>query len=82
MSDRTTRTIQIALPGGRTSPDSVAQLIDIIVSKGLEPSERIDSIKAVFGSMSETFTMEVTVSAPLMITPRDQTRHEVDERRM
>ena len=64
MPGRITRTLHVVLPGGRTSPDSVAQLIDTIFSKGLEAGERIESIRGNMAEMGETFTMEVVVSAP------------------
>ncbi len=64
MTGRITRTLHITLPGGRTSPDSVAQLIDTIFSKGLENGERVDSIKGNIADMGETFSMEVVLSTP------------------
>jgi hypothetical protein len=71
------------LPGGRTSPESLAQIIDTVFSKGLEPGERIDSIKASFGSLSESMTIEIAISGPAYKEPQDsRSRDAVDERRM
>jgi hypothetical protein len=64
MSERITRTIQIALPGGRTSAESIAQIIDTLFTKGLEDGERVESIVGNFGDMAETLTLKITVSAP------------------
>jgi hypothetical protein len=63
MSERITRTIQIALPGGRTSADSLAQIIDTLFTKGLDEGERVESIVANFADMAETLTLKVTVSS-------------------
>ena len=65
MTDRTTRTIQIALPGGRTSPESLAAIIDTIFSKGIERGERVESVRASIGSMAETMTIDVLISTPV-----------------
>ena len=65
MTDRTTRTIQIALPGGRTSPESLAAIIDTIFSKGIVRGERVESVRASMGSMAETMTIDVLISVPL-----------------
>jgi hypothetical protein len=64
MSERITRTIHIALPGGRTSAESIAQILDTLFTKGLEDGERVDAIVGGFGDMAETLTLNVTVSAP------------------
>ena len=64
MSERITRTIQIALPGGRTSAESIAQIINTLFTKGLEDGERVESIVGNFGDMAETLTLKITVSAP------------------
>ncbi|MCL4506836.1 MAG: hypothetical protein M1434_15210 [Chloroflexi bacterium] len=80
MTDRTTRTIQIVLPGGRTSPESLADIIDTIFGKGVERGERIDSVRAYMGSMAETMTIDVVLSAPVNTgSPFDH--DSVDDRR-
>lgn len=80
MSDRTTRTIQIVVPGGRTSSESLSAIIDTIFSKGVERGERIESIRAYMGSMAETMTIDVVLSAPVnAANPFDH--DSVDDRR-
>lgn len=81
MTVRNTRSIFITLPGGRTSPDSVAHIIDTIFTKGLENGERIDAINAAFGSMSEVFTLEFVVSVPAEVAEQQLSRDLVDDRR-
>ncbi len=83
MPERITRTIKIALPGGRTSAESVAQIIDTLFAKGLEDGERIESIKGNFGDMAETLTIDIVVSAPADFADRQQVGHMIveDERR-
>ncbi|MCL4504493.1 MAG: hypothetical protein M1434_09805 [Chloroflexi bacterium] len=65
MADRSTRTLQIMVPGGRTSPQSLAAIIDTIFNKGIEQGERIESIKASIGMMAETLTIDVIISVPI-----------------
>jgi hypothetical protein len=64
MTGRITRNIRISLPGGRTSAESVATIIDTIFSKGLTSGERVDSILSHFGDMGDLFIIEVAVSGP------------------
>jgi hypothetical protein len=83
MSERITRTIQIALPGGRTSAESIAQIIDTLFTKGLEDGERVDSIVGSFGDMAEILTLKITVSAPAEYPNSHMMGHVIveDERR-
>ena len=64
MPERITRTIHIALPGGRTSAESVAHILDSLFSKGLEDGERVESIVGKLGDMAEMLNIDVVVSAP------------------
>ena len=80
MADRTTRTMQIVLPGGRTSPESLADIIDTIFSKGIERGERIESVRAYMGSMAETMTIDVIISTPVN-TANPFDHDSVDDRR-
>ena len=82
MSERTTRTIQIVLPGGKATAESVAHIIDTIFAKGLENNERIDSIKGYLGSMAETLNIDFVISAPAEPSDGRQTvRDIVDDQR-
>ena len=83
MPDRITRTIQIALPGGRTSAESVAHIIDTLFARGLDTGERIESITGNLGNIGETFTLSVVVSAPAEVAEQEQMRRMTveDERR-
>jgi hypothetical protein len=83
MAERISRTIHVVLPGGRTSPDSVARLIEVILSQGLEKGERVESITSALGQMGEAFTMDVVVSVPEDTMGFQQTRgfNVEDERR-
>ena len=83
MSERITRTIQIALPGGRTTAESIAHIIDTLFTKGLEDGERVESIVGNFGDMAEIFTLKVTVSIPAEYPNSHMMGHVIveDERR-
>jgi hypothetical protein len=82
MSQRVTRTIKIALPGGRTSAESLAHIIDTVFARGLESGERIDSIRGYVGDMAETVTLDIVVSAPgEFIDPQAMGRDLVDDQR-
>ena len=82
MSERTTRTIQIALPGGKATAESVAHIIDTIFTKGLEHGERVDSIKGYLGTMGETLNIDFVISAPAEpLNGRQTVRDIVDDHR-
>ena len=82
MPARITRSIRISLPGGRTSAESVAAIIDTVFSKGLESGERVEAIQSNFKDMGDLLTIEVTVSSPAEDEADPQVvRDMVDDRR-
>ena len=81
MARRVIRTVQIVLPGGKASAESVANIINTVFVKGLEAGERIESIRGSLGTMGEVLTIDIVVSAPEERTEQQMARDLVDDRR-